>query len=308
MRRSGPWAAAVGLATLVSLGLAAPASAGPPDRTCSDEFIFGGTFHDVVVPAGRWCLFGNALVTGSFRADGASSVGIFSQATIEGDVVITGTTSHPDKTGETFGGSANGICTTTIRGDLTISGSGPDAPWNVGSTNYPPYANFSNCVFPNTVGGNVRFHDNASKVNAIGGNTIGKDLICTGNGGFTPGFLAPDTANEVAGTSRGQCARLGTNPEQPVTPAAAPAEREPCRSRRRFTIRLDRRLVTARVSVRSRPKSRTARVRKGRRLTAVVDLRGLSAQRVVVVITGRTRAGTRLRSTRAYRSCGSARA
>ncbi len=123
-------------------------------------------------------------------------MGIFFQAVIEGDVTITGATAHPDASGETFGGSANAICTTEIRGDVTISGSGPNAPWNLGSTNYPPYANFSNCVFPNTIRGTVRFTDNASTVNAIGGNDIAGDLVCTGNAGFAPGFVAPGRAEQ----------------------------------------------------------------------------------------------------------------
>ena len=119
-------------------GAATPAAAAPVDRVCADEFILGGTYHDVTVKSGAWCLLGDAQVTGDFRATGATSVGIFMDTTIAGDVRISGTTSNPDATGETFGGSANGICTTTIGGDLTIEHSGPAAPWNVGSTNYPP--------------------------------------------------------------------------------------------------------------------------------------------------------------------------
>ncbi len=291
-----------GLAALAITVPAVPAgAAAPTDRTCADEFIFGGTFKDVVVPAGRWCLIGEATITGSFRADRASSIGIFSQTSIAGDVTISGTQSNPDATGATFGGSANGICTTKINGDLTIAGDAADAPWNVGSTNYPPYANFSNCVFPNTIRGTVRFTDNAATANAIGGNTIGGDLVCTGNAGFSPGFLAPGTPNQVSGTSRGQCATLGTNPERPTASTSPPTA---CRSRRRFTIRLDQRLVTGRVTVSSRPSSRRPPVRRRRgRLTAVIDLRGLPPQSVVVMITGRTRAGTRLQSTRTYRAC-----
>ena len=214
-------AVALGLAALTALLLpgAAPA-AEPADRVCSNEMILGGTFRNVAVAPGRWCLFGNAVVTGDFTAERASSVGIFFATHIMGNVVITNTSSHPDATGETFGGSANGICTSTIDGNLTVSDSGPAAPWNIGSTNYPPYANFSNCVGPNVIKGDVRFTANASKVNAIGANTIGGDLDCTANGGFTPGFLAPGTPNKVQGRSRGQCASLGSNPETAASPPA----------------------------------------------------------------------------------------
>jgi hypothetical protein len=273
-------------------------AAEPASRLCADELIFGGTFRDVTVKPGTWCLIGDATVTGAFRAAGASSIGIFSGTTIAGDVTITRTSSNPDATGETFGGSANGICTTTIGGDLTIERSGKDASWNVGSTNYPPFVNFSNCVFSNTVRGRVRFADNAASANAIGGNEIGGDLVCERNGGFADGVVQSDTPNRVHGASRGDCGFGGGSPA-----AGSPTPRPACASRRRFVIHLDRRLATARVVVRSTPASRTARVLRARRLRAVIDLRGLPEQRVVVTVRGRTRDGRLRQFARTYRSC-----
>ena len=89
--------------------------------------------------------------------------------------------------------------------------------------------NFSNCVFSNTVRGGVRFADNAARANALGGNEIGRDLVCERNGGFAKGVLAPDAPNDVHGTSKGDCGFGDHGPATQAAPAA-PAE---CRSRRR---------------------------------------------------------------------------
>jgi hypothetical protein len=76
-----------------------------------------------------------------------------------------------------------------------------------------------------------------------------------------------------------------------------------CVSRRSFRIRLraprGQRLRSARVSV----AGRRARVLRGRRLRAVVDLRGLPAGRVTVRIRAVTTRGRRLSATRTYRTC-----
>jgi hypothetical protein len=68
-------------------------------------------------------------------------------------------------------------------------------------------------------------------------------------------------------------------------------------------IRLDPHLVIATVTVRTTGGKRRARVLRGPRLRAVIDLRGLRAQRVVVLIEGRTRGGRSRRSARTYVSC-----
>jgi hypothetical protein len=82
-----------------------------------------------------------------------------------------------------------------------------------------------------------------------------------------------------------------------------------CSSRRRFVIRLREprrggRLVSARVYV----DGRRVKVRRvGRRLVAVVDLRGLGRRVVVVRTVARTRSGRVVRETRRYRTCVSSR-
>src|SRR6185503_2809371 len=92
--------------------------------------------------------------------------------------------------------------------------------------------------------------------------------------------------------------RCGTDPFTDAAGASATLPRS-CRSRRRFTIRLRRGLVSAKVYV----NARRVRTIRGRQLRARVDLRGLPKRRVVVRVVGRTRGGRRLVSQRTYRTC-----
>jgi alpha-glucosidase (family GH31 glycosyl hydrolase) len=92
-------------------------------------------------------------------------------------------------------------------------------------------------------------------------------------------------------------ARCGTQPFDAADASGAATLPRTCRSRRRFTIRLSKRLVAARVYVNGR------RVRAVRGRRARVDLRGLPRGRFVVRVAGRSRAGRTLVSTRAYRTC-----
>ncbi|HEX8105602.1 MAG TPA: PQQ-binding-like beta-propeller repeat protein [Solirubrobacteraceae bacterium] len=91
-------------------------------------------------------------------------------------------------------------------------------------------------------------------------------------------------------------------PDDPQAAGRAKARR--CVSRRRFEIRLrapkGRRLRSARVFVAGR---RVKTFRKGRRLRAVVDLRGLPRGRFTVRVVARTADGKRVRETRIYRTC-----
>lgn len=81
-------------------------------------------------------------------------------------------------------------------------------------------------------------------------------------------------------------------------PATLPAARS-CASRRRFVIHLRRGLTAARVYV----NGRRVRVLSGRRLHALVSLRGLPRGRFTVRIVARTRAGRTVASSRRYRTC-----
>lgn len=96
--------------------------------------------------------------------------------------------------------------------------------------------------------------------------------------------------------------RAGTQPF-PVDASAGLGlpDARACVSRRRFAIRLQgAHLRSATVSVAGR---RVRVRRRGHRLVAVVDLRGRPPGTFTVRIVARTRAGTRLRATRTYRTC-----
>lgn len=289
------------------------AAAARPDVVCSDEQLFGGSYHDVTVRPGTWCLIGNATLTGSLRAVGATSLGMYSNLRIVGDVTISRTTSFPSSTGQFGGGSANAICTSAIGGDLRISRSGPRAAWNIGATNYPPFVNFSNCIFSNYVGGDVRFNQNAGAPNEIGGNELGGDLGCRHNGPFTEGVLEPYARNRIVGRSLGECREMGVKggaasfpgiyPVSVVDPAGGvqnrPESRARCVSRRKSTIALDPRLVHARVLVGKRP----AEILRGPNLSAVLRLRP-RGRPVEVTIAGLTHDQRIMRSVvREYRLC-----
>jgi hypothetical protein len=90
----------------------------------------------------------------------------------------------------------------------------------------------------------------------------------------------------------------------PANDSLAPqAEPVACASRRMFPIRLRVPPASTLRSVRVRVGGHRVPVRRGSRLTAIVDLRGRPAGRVVVEITAVTRAGRRIAGTRAYLTC-----
>lgn len=202
---------------------AGPASAAQAqDVTCADQILMGGTYHDVTVAKGHWCMVFVSTVTGDIRSMGATTFGLAGSA-VGGDVTVTGTTSYPNKAALPGLGTANGICSSVIHGSVVVTGSGPDAPWNISSTNYPPFANFSNCLAQIHVERNVTFDDNLGGPNAIAGANIDGDLECHGNAPFTDGVLIPFMKNGVAGTSSGQCAGLAVKGENPDIVPGPPA-------------------------------------------------------------------------------------
>ena len=86
----------------------------------------------------------------------------------------------------------NVICNHTVTGNLTVHNSAAAAPWNLGLCG------------ENTIDGNLVFDHNAATTNAITGNTIGKNLACTGNGDVTA------ANNNVGRGATGQCVGLKT--------------------------------------------------------------------------------------------------
>ncbi|HEX8123816.1 MAG TPA: glycoside hydrolase family 3 C-terminal domain-containing protein [Solirubrobacteraceae bacterium] len=109
------------------------------------------------------------------------------------------------------------------------------------------------------------------------------------------------------------CYRIGVGPDSRNLPLQAtigrgqdcggalelPQTARACTSRRNFVIRLPRRARTARVTY----AGRRAKVIRGRRLRARIDLRGLPKGKVKVKVVGRTRKGRIVRQTRVYRLC-----
>jgi hypothetical protein len=92
-------------------------------------------------------------------------------------------------------------------------------------------------------------------------------------------------------------------PPPAATPPAAPVPApHVCTSRRRFTIHLRPAGDTLRSAV-VKVYGKKVRVRKGKRLTAVVDLRGLGKGTYVVTIGARDGAGRAHREARSYRTC-----
>jgi hypothetical protein len=92
---------------------------------------------------------------------------------------------------------------------------------------------------------------------------------------------------------------LGPRPvSEPFGPVLLPTQRR-CASRRNFMIRLPRGVRRARVTY----AGKRAKIIRGRRLRARIDLRGLPRRRVVVRIVGRTRSGRVVRGKRIYRPC-----
>jgi beta-glucosidase len=82
-------------------------------------------------------------------------------------------------------------------------------------------------------------------------------------------------------------------------PLQLPQDARVCTSRRNFLIRLPRGVRRARVTY----AGRRARIIRGRRLRARIDLRGLPKGRVKVKVVGRRRSGRAVRQTRVYRLC-----
>ncbi|HEV3000599.1 MAG TPA: glycoside hydrolase family 3 C-terminal domain-containing protein [Solirubrobacteraceae bacterium] len=78
-----------------------------------------------------------------------------------------------------------------------------------------------------------------------------------------------------------------------------PRDRRACRSRRNFVIRLPLGVRRAKVTY----AGRRAKIIRGRRLRARIDLRGLPRGRVRVKVVGRTASGRIVRETRVYRPC-----
>jgi hypothetical protein len=88
-----------------------------------------------------------------------------------------------------------------------------------------------------------------------------------------------------------------------VVPAASLPSNRRCVSRRRFRIRLRQTKQDPLVRVSVFLGGKRVRVASGKRLTAVIDLRGLPKGKFTVRIVGTTRSGAKALSKRTYRTC-----
>lgn len=186
----------------------------PHDLDCHGVIV-GGTYRNVRVEPGHWCGLTFATVTGNVTAVRPTA---FQMATtrVAGNVKVTGATSNPNASSIPGLGTANVICSSAILGDVTITGSGKNAPWDLSSTNYPVVAaNISTCLAQIYVGGDVTFNDNLGAPNAVGGATILGDLTCKRNGAFTSGVVLPFMKNGVHGKVSGQCAKYSQRGDNP---------------------------------------------------------------------------------------------
>ncbi len=210
-------AGAIGIAAILALSAPRSSAGGravAAETTCANQLLTGGSYDDVSVTPGHWCAIGFSTVDGSIDVTGATSFFLFATK-VAGNVTITGTTSHPNAAIGPGTGPASAICADAIYGNLTITNSGPNAPWNISGTNYPPVLSTSNCLSQIFVLGNVTFDNNAGGPNEIGGADIEGNLECLGDGRFTTGIGLPYFKNGVNGTASGQCAGFAVKGDNP---------------------------------------------------------------------------------------------
>src|SRR5579871_4862857 len=110
-----------GLALVIGVGFVAAASAsaagGPPNVVCHSGDIIEGTYHNVTVAKGNFCLVFNAVITVNVQANNAQQIGIES-STIAGNVQANNVTDN------------GWVCGSTIGGNVEVgnASSGPDEP------------------------------------------------------------------------------------------------------------------------------------------------------------------------------------
>ncbi len=118
------------------------------------------------------------------------------------------------------------------------------------------------------------------------------------------------TATVDAKRARVSCSpTIDVQSDGPLDLRIACAAPKRCKSRRNFTVTLPRLRGAARrdrytrITVKVGKRRAVTRRLKGGRRSGRVDLRGLSAGRVKVTITGRTARGRTVRVVRTYRTC-----
>jgi hypothetical protein len=208
------------------LGLAAAARA----QTCSTT-ITGGTYTDLLVPAGDTCTLQGVRVTGNIVVQSGATLiaesNCETQSSVGGNVIATGAAClYLVSPGVSVGGNViaigtvapvtssqctsernNVFCPTKVTGNAAILGSSSNSlPWNFCSVSFTVGGNFEfannateGYVVSKTIRGNLLF-DNNTDGGFISDNTIGGNLQCSGNSPAPTG-----SGNTVSGAKLGQC-------------------------------------------------------------------------------------------------------
>jgi hypothetical protein len=220
------------IAVLAVIGALLPASGGA--RTAATNctgLVTGGTFADVVVPAGQSCQLDGVRVTGSVTVQTGASLEITNlsaDSTVRKDVKGNGcdfieleATSLSNRIA-VGGNLVITNCTGTVFNGGQASSFNQPPPSILIGKNVTCSANAQNCVFDYfVVGGSVTCSGNAEECtvnsNGIGGSAtlnnnqggitvdhsvIGGNLACSGN------TSTNGATNTVAGTKSGQCSSL----------------------------------------------------------------------------------------------------
>jgi hypothetical protein len=179
-----------GLAILLA-GSAAPAGAAtPPNAKCHSGDILTGTYNNVVVPKGNFCLLLGATVLHNVTANDAIQLGI-DNSKIGGNVQAHRLSGNVDVT------------------DSSQSSTEPGS-WFIGDASWctPQF----DPVPGNYIGGSLRFNHNKSGA-SISNNDIEHDLVCEKN---TP--PPTGTNNAVDRKATGQCAALAGGIDDSASP------------------------------------------------------------------------------------------
>jgi len=193
--------AIVGLAIVLAWSATPVQAAAPPNAKCHSGDILEGTYNNVVVPKGNFCLLFNATVLHNVTANGATQLGI-DNSTIGGNV-------------EAHRVTDNGwVCGSTVGRNVDIADSGQSSAepgsWFIGDASWctPQF----DTVPGNYIGGSLHFHGNASG-GSISNNDIEHDLACDKN---TP--PPTGTNNAVDHKATGQCAALAGGADDSASP------------------------------------------------------------------------------------------
>jgi hypothetical protein len=171
------------------IGVAAVSAAPPASLTCTGGQS-GGTFANVVVPAGANCTLVGVTVKHDLRILAGASVAIGGGTSIGHDLTATGAN----------GGS---ICATTVGHDLRILASSGVGGWVIGDTSTLSCGaggsdtvrhdlvvrNGKNTVdvSNSSVGHDLVVAGDGGNSTKVAANTVGHDAVCSGNTGQTGG-------------------------------------------------------------------------------------------------------------------------